>query len=154
MRRRRQKQTPGETQGPCESTDLEVKVVRSNSRWQVVGALVPLITLIIILALNWPRLGMSVAEALQNSASPAVTIEAFQFKPRDLEVKAETKVVWTNDDDVLHTVTSGVPERRTDLFNGSLNGKGMKFEFTFTKPGTYAYFCNRHQHMRGEITVK
>lgn len=97
------------------------------------------------------RAGMPAAEA---QAPPAITIDAFQFKPKELEVKADTKVSWTNDDDVLHTVTSGTPDRRTDLFNAPLNGKGTKFEFAFVRPGTYTYFCKWHQQMRGEITVK
>lgn len=92
--------------------------------------------------------------ALQATPTQAVTIDTFQFKPRDLEIREGTKVVWTNEDDVQHTVTSGTPEGRTELFNTLLNGKGARFEFTFAQAGTYRYFCNRHQHMRGEIVVK
>jgi len=28
------------------------------------------------------------------------------------------------------------------------------FSFTFSRAGTYTYFCDRHQSMRGEIRVK
>jgi plastocyanin len=103
----------------------------------------------------WPLASpTTTAQAQQAAPGSAVTIEAFQFKPKDLDIKAEAKVAWTNDDDVTHTVTSGTPDRRTEMFNASLNGKGARFDFTFTKTGTYHYFCNRHQQMRGAITVK
>src|SRR5262245_1203453 len=45
-----------------------------------------------------------------------VTIQLFQFKPVPLEVKAGTPVTWTNQDDILHTVTSGSPEQRDHRF--------------------------------------
>jgi plastocyanin len=84
----------------------------------------------------------------------AVTVEGFAFKPRTLEVKAGTRVVWTNNDDVTHTVTSGVPEQPARLFSQRLAGKGTRFEFTFSKTGTFAYYCERHESMRGRIVVK
>jgi plastocyanin len=93
---------------------------------------------------------------LTTAAAPAdgsVAVDTFQFMPRELDVKAGTKVIWTNQDDVTHTVTSGTPEQRSDLFNATLNGKGARFEFTFARGGTFTYFCNRHQQMRGTIKV-
>ena len=84
----------------------------------------------------------------------AVTIQTFQFQPVPLAVKAGTRVTWTNNDDIEHTVTSGTPESRNGRFNSPLEGKGATFSFTFTEAGTYPYFCDRHNHMRGEIHVK
>jgi plastocyanin len=31
--------------------------------------------------------------------------------------------------------------------------EGQTFTFSFVKPGTYPYFCKRHNSMRGEIKV-
>ncbi len=87
-------------------------------------------------------------------AGPTVTIRTFQFQPNQLDVKAGTQVTWINQDDIRHTVTSGTPEKRDGRFDAPLAGKGTKFSFTFTQPGTYAYFCDRHQHMLGQIIVK
>ena len=83
-----------------------------------------------------------------------VTIKTFQFKPSPIEVKAGARVTWTNTDDITHTVTSGTPESRDGQFNSPLSGKGATFSFTFPKAGTYSYFCDRHQSMRGEIRVE
>jgi plastocyanin len=35
-----------------------------------------------------------------------------------------------------------------------LDGKGKSFSFTFSQPGTYTYYCERHEHMRGEIEIR
>ncbi len=121
--------------------------------WLVAGNTILVAVAVATAAATW-RAAMPAAEAQQPPPASAITIDAFQFKPKELEIKADMKVTWANDDDVLHTVTSGTPDRRTDLYNASLNGKGTKFEFTFARPGVYTYFCNRHQQMRGEITVK
>ena len=85
--------------------------------------------------------------------SSSVDIRLFQFQPGQLQVKAGTPVTWTNQDDIEHTVTSGTPERPDGRFNFVLSGKGTTSRFTFTEAGTYPYFCNRHQSMRGEIRV-
>lgn len=85
---------------------------------------------------------------------PMVTIQTFQFRPNPIEVQAGTQITWINQDDIRHTITSGTPENRDGRFDAPLAGKGTKFTFTFTQPGSYSYFCDRHQHMRGEIRVK
>ena len=102
----------------------------------------------------------AVSLAAGESAAPSsqsdfmVTIQTFQFKPGQLEVETGTQVTWINQDDIRHTVTSGSPEKKDGKFDTPLAGKGTKFSFTFTQPGTYAYFCDRHQHMLGQIRVK
>jgi plastocyanin len=84
----------------------------------------------------------------------SIAIKTFQFRPTPLAVKAGTRVVWTNTDDIEHTVTAGTPESRAGWFNSKLSEKGTTFSFTFTQPGTYQYFCDRHHSMRGEIWVQ
>ena len=82
-----------------------------------------------------------------------VTVQLFQFKPGQLEVKAGTRVAWTNQDDITHTVTSGTPEQRDGRFDRRLEGQGTAATVEFTAPGVYPYFCSRHPSMRGEIRV-
>ncbi len=91
--------------------------------------------------------------AAQAAPDAAVNIQTFQFQPGDLTVRAGARVTWTNQDDIGHTVTSGTPENRDRRFDTPLNGKGAKFSHTFGQPGTYTYFCDRHQSMRGQIRV-
>ena len=93
-------------------------------------------------------------EGTASQSSSTITIQTFQFKPAKLEVKAGTQVTWINQDDIRHTVTSGALEKKDGRFDAPLVGKGKSFSFTFSQPGTYSYFCERHEHMRGEIQVR
>jgi len=78
----------------------------------------------------------------------------FQFRPGQLEVKAGTRLAFTNQDDIAHTVTSGTPEQPDGRFDVRLEGKGAAATVELGAPGAYPYFCRRHQSMRGEIRVK
>jgi plastocyanin len=96
-----------------------------------------------------------VAAALILAATPAgaedvtVKIGNFTFGPQELTVKSGTKVVWTNEDDIPHTVTSS-----TLAFKSKALDTDDSFSFTFTTPGTYKYFCSLHPHMTGTIVVQ
>jgi plastocyanin len=83
-----------------------------------------------------------------------VTIQTFQFKPTPIEVPAGTKVSFTNQDDITHTVTSGTPDSPDGRFSHRLEGKGATATVELGRPGVYPYFCERHRSMRGEIRVK
>jgi plastocyanin len=92
-----------------------------------------------------------------------VALKLIAFKPERLSVGVGTAVTWKNEDASEHTVTSGTVSQggggvTTAIDNkfesGSLK-QNASFSFTFTSPGTYAYFCKIHPAtMRGEITVK
>jgi plastocyanin len=89
-------------------------------------------------------------------ASPVVTgaprvpvhIDRLAFVPREIEITAGTRVVWTNDDGAAHTATAD---------DGSFDSGPMtfseKFGHTFTAPGTYTYYCAFHANMTGKVTV-
>lgn len=92
-------------------------------------------------------------QLLAQAATKTVTIKLFQFKPATLEVKAGTTVVWTNQDAIQHSVTSGTPPNPSGAFDSQFFDQGKSFAFTFTQPGTYTYFCMRHNSMTGTLTV-
>ena len=92
--------------------------------------------------------------AAAGGAQSGVSVQLFQFKPGRLEVKAGTRLAFTNQDDIAHTVTSGTPEQPDGRFDARLEGKGAAAAVELGAPGTYPYFCRRHQSMRGEIRVK
>jgi plastocyanin len=89
----------------------------------------------------------------QSRQAARVELRTFQFAPDTLRVSVGTKVVWTNQDDIEHTVTAGTPSARDAAFNGVLKTKGSTAERTFNRAGTFHYYCDRHQFMRGSITV-
>lgn len=88
-----------------------------------------------------------------SSQSQSVELINTSFNPKQLSVAAGTTVVWTNNDNMAHTVTAD--DKSFD--SGNLN-PGDTFKFTFTKPGTYRYYCKYHGGpdgvgMSGIITV-
>jgi amicyanin len=81
-----------------------------------------------------------------------ISMKNLAFNPAQLTIKAGTTVVWTNDEDVPHTVKASAGSG-VQFESGTLN-KGQSFQFTFTKPGTYPYECTLHPDMKGTITVQ
>jgi len=101
-------------------------------------------------AFGW---AVAVAAATAADAASGVDVQLFKFRPGAIAVKSGERVTWTNQDDIEHTVTTGVPDRPDGRFDFRLSGKGTTASAEFPAPGTYAYFCRRHQHMRGEVKV-
>jgi plastocyanin len=89
------------------------------------------------------------AETGTSAGAAAVEIKSFAFNPGELDVAVGTTVTWTNDDQTAHTVSQ--------VGGGFESGKldpGKTFSFTFTKAGTYDYFCQFHANMKGTVVVK
>jgi plastocyanin len=92
--------------------------------------------------------------AKAQSAAPAtaeVKIDNFSFAPATLTVAAGTTVTWTNRDDIPHTVVSTDDPR---AFRSKVLDTDEKFSYTFTKAGTFPYFCSVHPKMTGTVVVK
>ncbi len=83
----------------------------------------------------------------------AVTIHGFGFRPDTLGIAPGTSVVWTNQDEIEHTVTTVADSGAVPAFNGVLAGAGTTVRFTFDHAGTFSYACARHSFMRGVIRV-
>jgi plastocyanin len=95
------------------------------------------------------RTGNFTASAQQKPETTEVKIDNFSFGPAELTVPVGTTVTWTNGDDIPHTVVS------TDkVFKSKVLDTDEKFSFTFTKAGTYPYFCSIHPKMTGKIVVQ
>jgi plastocyanin len=90
------------------------------------------------------------AHAQQAQASTVqVTIDNFSFGPTTITVPVGTTVIWTNRDDIPHTVVSD-----DKVFKSKVLDTDDKFSFTFTKAGTYPYFCSVHPKMTGKVVVQ
>ena len=83
------------------------------------------------------------------ASSAEVKIDNFSFGPTALTVAVGTTVTWTNRDDIPHTVVSD-----DKAFKSKVLDTDEKFSFTFTKPGTYGYFCSIHPKMTGKVVVQ
>lgn len=74
------------------------------------------------------------------------------FKPDTLTITAGTVIVWIDNSDAPHTVTSDA--NAPSAFNTTSNiTQGKTFALAFNTPGTYHYHCNIHPNMKAVITV-
>ena len=84
-----------------------------------------------------------------SAANAEVKIDNFSFGPATVTVPVGATVTWTNRDDIPHTVVS------TDgVFKSKVRDTDEKFSYTFTKAGTYPYYCSVHPKMTGKIVVQ
>jgi plastocyanin len=97
-------------------------------------------------------LSTATAMAQQVAAAPAeIVIDKFKFGPMSLTVPLGTTVTWVNKDKTAHSVISG--EGPVSFKSAGLDTDD-KYEFSFTKPGTYKYRCSLHPQMTGTIVVQ
>ena len=85
-----------------------------------------------------------------HSGEAPVRIHNFEFKPKEIRVKAGTKVTWKNDDTAIHDVKDTSP-LATPV--SPEMGKGDTFSITYPQPGTYSYICGIHPYMVGTVQV-
>jgi len=114
---------------------------------------VPIASLATALVLGMGALGAGQQRfelsAQQKPETAEVKIDNFSFGPAALTVPVGTTVSWTNRDDIPHTVVS------TDgVFKSKVLDTDEKFSFTFSKAGTYPYFCSIHPKMTGKVIVQ
>jgi plastocyanin len=61
-----------------------------------------------------------------------------------LVIGVNNTVVWTNEDNVAHTVKSETIPAGADPFSSAILNNGQTFSVTLTVPGTYTYECTIH----------
>jgi plastocyanin len=84
-----------------------------------------------------------------SAANAAVNIDNFVFGPQTITVPVGATVTWTNKDDIPHTSVS-----TEGVFKSKVLDTDEKFSYTFTKPGTYPYYCTIHPKMTGKVVVQ
>ena len=90
------------------------------------------------------------AQPQQAQASTAeVKIDNFSFGPQTLTVPVGTTVTFVNRDDIPHTVDSTEAK-----FKSAALDTDDKFQFRFTEPGEYPFYCRMHPKMTGKIIVQ
>lgn len=87
--------------------------------------------------------------ALGGGSTTEVRIDNFNFTPSTITVPSGTQVRWTNRDDIPHTVVS-----EDKSFKSKALDTDDAFSYTFSKPGTYRYFCSLHPKMTATVVVK
>ena len=77
------------------------------------------------------------------------------YVPATVTVDVGDKVIWSNDDTAVHTVTSGsVVDGPDGLFDTGLLMAGNSFEYSPDTVGEIPYFCTVHPWMKGVLVVQ
>jgi plastocyanin len=121
------------------------KTMTKRNMW-IVGWATPVMIAMLLLLAGSPRV---TANDQPSATNAAVKIDNFVFGPQTLTVPVGATVTWTNSDDIPHTAVS------TDgVFKSKVMDTDEKFSYTFTKAGTYSYYCSIHPKMTGTVVVK
>ena len=113
---------------------------------RIASVVMPVMIAMLLLLVGSPSVK---ANDQPSAANVAVKIDNFVFGPQTITVPVGTTVTWTNSDDIPHTAVS------TDgVFKSKVMDTDEKFSYTFTKPGTYSYYCSVHPTMTGQVVVK
>ena len=78
-----------------------------------------------------------------------VRVDNFTFSPDTLTVSVNSSVTWVNKDDIPHVIASS-----DGVFKSKALDTDQKYSYTFTKAGTYPYYCSIHPKMVGKIVVQ
>jgi plastocyanin len=92
---------------------------------------------------------ISALGAEANASGSEVKVDNFTFGPDTLTVPVNSTVTWVNKDDIPHVIASN-----DGLFKSKALDTDQKYSYTFTKAGTYSYYCSIHPKMVGKIVVQ
>jgi plastocyanin len=124
--------------------EREAQMTRNNA-W-LAGVAVPVLIGMLMLFAVSPSVK---ANDQPSAANAEVKIDNFVFGPQTVTVPVGATVTWTNVDDIPHTSVS------TDgVFKSKVLDTDEKFSYTFTKAGTYPYYCTIHPKMTGKVVVQ
>lgn len=123
-------------------------------------------------SINSSRLANATAGRLLAANNSATTVNVsilpnaqnlgnHSYSPNPVNVPVGGTVHWTNNDSVMHTVTSGNGSSDPSMgkvFDSGLTGSSVlkpsgTFFHTFQSAGTYQYFCQVHPTMVGRVIV-
>src|SRR5215469_13473723 len=80
----------------------------------------------------------------EDAKGTEVRVDNFTFAPDTLTVPLNSTVTWVNKDDIPHVIASN-----DSVFKSRALDTDQKFSYTFTKAGTYPYYCSIHPKMVG-----
>jgi len=102
---------------------------------------------------------------LSSQTSVNIEIKDFAYHAKNIKIKKDTRVTWTNQDTMGHNVmgahdNSDAPHKeidrsqiKEDILAGPLLNKGESYSFVFTEAGTFTYHCSPHPYMTGSVMV-
>jgi plastocyanin len=110
---------------------------------------------VLVLFLSTNLIDVSGASTAEVKIPQGVDEGGNHYEPETLKIGKGTTVKWTNEDDSIHTVTSGTPETSSwgTKFDSSYLSSGKTYEHNFKSTGTFNYICTLHPYMTAKIVV-
>ena len=94
-------------------------------------------------------LSSQLARSEEARSANQITVDNFTFMPQTITVPPNSTVTWVNKDDIPHVIAS------TDgTFKSKALDTDAQYSYTFTKSGTYKYYCSIHPKMTGTVVVQ
>ncbi|MGH9991998.1 MAG: plastocyanin/azurin family copper-binding protein [Nitrososphaera sp.] len=99
------------------------------------------------------------ADVSVNIVEGSSTLTDKAYSPNPVEINVGDTVIWTNQDPIPHTATSGTSPDPNGMFGGNAESggtiltKGNTQSHTFTEAGEFPYFCTLHPTMSGMVKV-
>jgi plastocyanin len=95
---------------------------------------------------------MGAIVAVQAAATIMVVQRGLQFNKSAVELAKGDRIVFTNEDDVIHNIhILGSSDFDKDL---GLQKPGVPLSYVFDKSGAYRVRCNIHPSVKMAVTVK
>ena len=95
--------------------------------------------------------------ARASNPSYSATIVDFAYRPLRINVTTGTEVIWTNNGNTQHTVTSSpqtnTTQRGTPLISSGPLNPGQNFSYVFYEHGVYPIQCGFHPTMNSLVNV-
>lgn len=94
--------------------------------------------------------GATTTASAPAAATRTIRIVDFTYRPDPATVKVGQPIAVANADKAPHTLTEAGAQPSFD--SGTVVG-GKRGSVTFSRPGTFKYFCQFHPTMKGTVTV-
>lgn len=85
----------------------------------------------------------------EDAKQTEIRVDNFTFAPDTITVPVNSTVTWVNKDDIPHVIASN-----DGAFKSKALDTDQKYSYTFSKAGTYPYYCSIHPKMVGKIVVQ
>jgi plastocyanin len=140
------RQRAGRQQVKTKEENRSYKGNRTMKRIWVASFTAAVIIAIVLLVAGSPNVA---ANDQPSAATAEVKIDNFIFGPQTITVPVGATVTWRNKDDIPHTSVS-----TEGVFKSKVLDTDEAFSYTFTKAGTYPYYCTIHPKMTGKVVVQ
>jgi plastocyanin len=109
-----------------------------------------LIALVAVATTSCGTTSNSSASDDQPAIAATVHIKDGEFDPRETDIEVGGSVMWINDDVASHDLKFLNPNK---LYSGVMK-PAASWVHTFASAGTYDYYCDFHNTMKGSVVVR